>query len=148
MNSAHWHLLLSHLPVVGTPLALCFLLAGLLLREARLARVALVFLVLLALGTLPIYFTGRPAVDWIHAQNGFNRMLVERHEETAQFALGVQLLLGLGAALMLGCCRGATLPRWALAALLAGGLLTSGLLGWTASLGGQVRHTETRPAAT
>ena len=37
------------------------------------------------------------------------------------------------------------MATWFCALMLAGGLLTSGLIAWTANLGGQVRHSEIRP---
>jgi hypothetical protein len=40
--------------------------------------------------------------------------------------------------------RAEKLPGWIVAATLVFSLATSGLMGWTANLGGQIRHTEIR----
>jgi hypothetical protein len=40
--------------------------------------------------------------------------------------------------------RAEKLPGWVIGAALVLSLATSGLMGWTANLGGQIRHTEIR----
>jgi hypothetical protein len=44
--------------------------------------------------------------------------------------------------------RAERLPGWIVAATLVLFLATSGLMGWTANLGGQIRHTEIRAGFT
>jgi hypothetical protein len=71
--------------------------------------------------------------------------VVERHEEAAlraTIALGVVGALSLAALLIR---RGRTLPRGAMLAVLALGLVPAGAMVHTAYLGGQIRHSEIRP---
>ena len=72
--------------------------------------------------------------------------LMERHEHVA--VLAFIALLGVGgfsfAGLILG--RRHAPPRGVVATVLVLGMLTIGLMAWTAYLGGMMRHTEVRPA--
>jgi hypothetical protein len=70
---------------------------------------------------------------------------VDRHLEVAQLGLGSVLTLGAGAlASLIVFRKRTTLPAWNLLLLALLALVSAGLLFWTASLGGQVRHPEIR----
>ena len=80
--------------------------------------------------------------EMVEHLSGFSENLVEQHEEAALIAtIGLSLL---GIAALVGLFyRG--VRRWYPKAVLLGALLVSGLMAWTANLGGQIRHTEIRP---
>jgi hypothetical protein len=148
MNLAHVHLLLTHLPVVGAVFAVPLLATALLTRCAVVRRVALGAVVVVALLGLPAYFTGEAAEDAVERLPGIAEALVERHEDAAARALvalevaGAVALLGLALTL-----RARDVPAWILVATLLVTAVGAGLLGWTANLGGQIRHTEIRAGA-
>jgi uncharacterized membrane protein len=145
MNWAHIHLLLSHLPVVGTIFGVLLLLLALLRKSEELKRVSLGVFVLTALLALPVYFTGEPAEKVVEHLPGVAEPLIEGHENAALFAL--LMAGGAGIVAMAGLIffrRAEKLPGWIVAAMLVLSLATSGLMGWTANLGGQIRHTEIR----
>jgi hypothetical protein len=148
MNAAHLHLLLTHLPVVGAVLVVPLLAAGLLTRCPAVRRIALAAVVVVALLGLPTYFTGEGAEDAVDGLPGVSEAVVERHEDAAGRSLvaleaaGALALLGLAAT-----ARARRVPAWIVAGTLLVSLVSAGLLGWTASLGGQIRHTEIRADA-
>jgi hypothetical protein len=148
MNPAHLHLLLTHLPVVGAVFAVLLLAVGLLTRSAAVRRVALAAVVVVALLGLPTYFTGEGAEDAVEGLPGVSEALVERHEDAAGRSLvvleaaGVLALLGLAVT-----ARARRVPTWVVAGTLLVTAVGAGLLGWTANLGGEIRHTEIRAGA-
>ena len=148
MNSAHLHLVLNHLPVLGTAFGLAILAFGLWKRSEDNKRLALGLLVITALLAIPAYLTGEPAEGAVKGMSGVAGDLIERHEEAAGVALGGVLALGLFAVVGLVAFRGQRpVPKWFGGAALLGALVVSGLMAWTANLGGQVHHPEIRGAA-
>ena len=148
MNPAHLHLLLNHLPVVGTVCGLGLLVFALRRRSNDLKRAALGVLVISALTAIPTYLTGEPAEGAIKELIGNSKQFVEPHEEAAGIALGGILVLGAIALVGLVWFRGERLvPSWFATTVLLGSLIVAGLLGWTANLGGQIHHSEIRPSS-
>ena len=58
MNAPHLHLILNHVPTIGSAIALGLLLLGLLRRQEALTRVSLEVFYVVALLTLPAYLSG------------------------------------------------------------------------------------------
>jgi hypothetical protein len=87
MNWAHVHLMLSHLPVVGTIFGLLLLLLAQLRKSEELKRVSLGIFVLTALLALPVYFTGEPAEKVVEHLPGVTEPLIEEHENAALFGV-------------------------------------------------------------
>jgi uncharacterized membrane protein len=145
MNWAHIHLSLNHLPVVGIIFGVLLLLLALLRKSEELKRVSLCVFVLTTLLALPVYFTGEPAEEVVEHFPGVAESLIGRHENAALFALLMTGVTGIAALIGLIIFRRAEkLPGWVIGAALVLSLATSGLMGWTANLGGQIRHTEIR----
>src|ERR1700752_701800 len=101
MNFVHMHLLLNHIPTVGTIVALGVLLLGLVKRSAELTRGALALLFVIALLSLPTYMTGYSAQKAVKDRPGVSADLIQRHQSAALVALtmteatGVLAWLGL-----------------------------------------------------
>ena len=69
--------------------------------------------------------------------------MLERHEDAAGAALGGVLALGTFALTGLVVCRRhRPVAKWFAVTSLLGALFVSGLMSWTANLGGQIRHPE------
>jgi hypothetical protein len=76
---------------------------------------------------------------------GVSEDLIDRHEDAATFALvGVEIVgvVALGGLFLFSRAR---VPGWLVAVVLVLSLAESGLLAWTAYVGGQIRHSEIRP---
>ena len=147
MNVVHLHLLLNHVPVVGVVFVTLLLLIGVVRGSSEVARVALVLLVLVGAASLLVYLTGEPAQEAVEKLPGFSERLVDRHEDAAlvaTIAAGSVGVLALGALII---SRRREPPRWFTLLVLAAAVGASGLLGYTANLGGQIRHTEIRPGS-
>ncbi|RMG45950.1 MAG: hypothetical protein D6723_17690 [Acidobacteria bacterium] len=145
MNWAHVHLILNHFPVVGLAFGLALLAASVARRNSPLARVGLGVLVAIALIAIPVYLTGEPAEEMIEHLPGVSKSFIEEHEESALPTLIVIELLGMVAAVGLFRFRQTgELPRWFLTATLLLSIGAGGFVGWTANLGGQIRHPEIR----
>lgn len=141
MDWTHLHLALNHVPVIGTPFLLLLLVWGWARRSAEITRLALLWLVPFAVLSIALKFTGDFAAQESAGRLEPLRDFVERHEQAADQATTGVFLLGVaaGVALFLG-RRGRRVPPWSLAAVLGIGLVTAGLLGRTANLGGQIGH--------
>jgi len=145
MNLTHLHLMLNHLPVLGTPFGLGLLVFGLWRKSEELKKTALGVFVVFTLLAAPAYLTGEPAEDAVKHLLGASNSAIEQHQEiagvafAASGALGVVALSGL-----LLFSRGKLVPAWFVSLVLAASLIVTGLMAWTANVGGQIRHTEIR----
>jgi hypothetical protein len=149
MSATHVHLMLNHLPVLAGLFGMLLLGAGLLRKSEDLKRAGLLLFVGGSLGALPVYLTGQPAETTVRTLPGITSRELEKHKEVAQLALSAVLVLGgLSAAAFWLFRKGAAVPRGFALGVLAVALLSSGLLAWTAHLGGQIRHTEIRADST
>jgi uncharacterized membrane protein len=154
MNANHLHLMLNHLPVLGTAFGLGLLLFGLVRKSSELKKTALGVFVIVALAAVPVYLTGEPAEDGVESLPGVSKPVIKQHEEAAGAAFTGVVVLGvaaLGGLILFR--RGRALPVWFSVSLLVASLIVTGLMAWTANLGGQIRHSEIRagnspPAAT
>lgn len=148
MDAAHWHLVLTHVPVVGVLFAALVLAVALVARADAVRRLALGLVVVVALTAVPTFLTGEPAEEVVERLPGVSERVIDRHEDAAQFALGAVAITGFLA--LLGLLVSLRAPR-VLAGVVPGTLvvtlLSGALLAWTANLGGQIRHTEIRTSA-
>ena len=145
MSPAHLHLIINHVPILGSLFAAVLLGVGLLRRDATLTRAGLVAVLAAGLLCLPAQLTGEGAEEVVENLPGVRRALIQTHEAAADqgfWALEAAASLALLALLLLKSAS----PRahgLALAALAAAGL-SFGLLARAGNLGGQIRHPEIR----
>jgi len=95
MNQAHLHLLLNHLPILGTLFGLLILTGGFLLKNDAVKRTAMGIFVLSAIFVIPAYLTGEGAEEVVESLPGVTENLIETHEEMANIFLWVVGALGL-----------------------------------------------------
>jgi hypothetical protein len=145
MNAAHLHLMLNHLPVLGTAFGLALLVWAQWTRSDEIKRVGLGVMALVTLLAVPAFLTGEPAEDLVGSLPGISHADMESHEEAAETAFIAQIVLGVGAVGGLMAFRGArTMANWFVGLMLLGALVVSVLMARTANLGGEVRHPEIR----
>ncbi len=148
MLSAYTHLLLNHVPILGTFFGLAALFYGVARRSDEVLRLAWLTWLVAGLVALPVYFSGEPAEEAVEGRPEVSKMLVERHEDAARNALAAALACAAVAAGALFASRGGRRPaRGLIVASAVLGLVTSALMGLAGSLGGQIRHSEIRPGA-
>ena len=144
MSSVHFHLLLNHFPVIGTLIVIALLAAAIVRRSNDIAKVSLGFLAALGAISLLVFFTGEPAEEAVENLPGFSEAITERHEEFALAATVVLASVGAFALAILVFLRKRDIPRWLTVGVFLLSLVGGGMMGYTAMLGGQVRHTEVR----
>ena len=145
MNGAQLHLMLNHLPVMGTLFSLLLLAWSLIRRSAEIQKLALAIALLAGLSSVPAYLTGEPAEEVIEHMAGVDEAYIEEHESMGKFALWCGGALGVAAGAALA--AGVKNPRWlsaGTAITLLASVLVFGVMGYTAHLGGQIRHPEIR----
>ncbi len=100
MNAAHLHLLINHLPILGILFGIFVLLAGILLNQTLIRRVALVGLIVAGVSALPANKTGEEAEEIVEHLEGVSHDLIHEHEEKAEIFLfmagGLALLSAIG----------------------------------------------------
>ncbi len=143
MNPVQIHLMLNHAPLFGAATA-CLLLAYALLRgNMPYQRLAYVVLVVAALSTPVVFLSGHGAEDKVDGLIGVAESRIHAHEEAGEAAAVGMIVLGVLAAAQLFIAGLPNLARWrakgAYLVLLASALAW-GWIGWTAHLGGLIRH--------
>lgn len=148
MNAPHWHLAINHLPVVGVFLVMLLLGYALVRGRGELYGVSLGALVLLALVTVPVFFTGRSADEALMEIPDVDDKLIHLHEAAANIAfIGVGVL---GVVALAVLWFGRSLPhvsRGMAAIVFVLALAETALMGRAANLGGNIRHPEIRAMA-
>ncbi len=149
LTSAQIHLAVNHLPVFGALLATATLALAAVTRRVNTRNLGLGLLVFAALSALPAYFSGKGAEEIVEDRRGVSETLIERHEEAAERALAVTLAAGVVAAgaLLAARLRRERAVRTLFTIALLSSLVSSGLMGQVAHLGGQIRHDEIRSPA-
>ena len=148
MNPAELHLALNHFPVFGAVFVVLLLAWGLARRSRDVVRAALGITVLVAIGSYVAVATGEKAEEYVEEATWFDEGVADDHEELGELAMKVMLATGLLALVGLWGLRGdRELKRLWPAITLAALLVSTGLLGWAAAQGGQIRHEEIRPDA-
>jgi hypothetical protein len=151
----HLHVALNHVALIGLAVAMIPLLLG-LIRKDRGALLSGLLIVLICGLSIPVVtetgdgasarlLTGDAGVQLDSVSMAFLKEHEERADVAATFAY---ITMGLAAAGLLT-MRIKPQYQYKLAAVvLTGCIICTALLVWTAEAGGQIRHSEFRPAAT
>lgn len=143
MTATHWHLVINHLPIIGTTLATIFLLAGIILKNKPMQIVSIGFIFIMSIFGFIAHETGEKAEHAIENYAGVNEAAIETHEEAAKPAFIVHNITGafsiLG--LILFSLRKKS-ASWLAIIIFLGGLTSAGLMSYAGYLGGKIRHPE------
>jgi hypothetical protein len=137
--------MLNHVPLLGLVFGAILLGGGLWRGSEDVARASLGLLAVAGLSALAVYLTGEPAEEVVEGLAGVSSEALEAHEEWGWFALlgsGATGICALGT-LLLGIGR-TRVGRGAAVLTLILALLASGIVGYTANLGGKISHPELR----
>ena len=139
MDIGAFHPLVVHFPIAGLIIAAVLDLAALVIRRPDLSAAALYVQAIAAAGAVASYLTGEAAEEGVeHALEARPAVeaLLERHEDLGKIAMIVAVVLVFGrAALAFKGLAGATVARWAVAAL---SLAAAVLVGLTGFYGGEL----------
>ena len=143
LNFVHVHLLLNHVPTVGTIIALGLLMLALVKKSQELKRASFALFFAIALVSLPTYMTGYSAQKAIKDRPGVSSSLIEQHQSAALLALifmeatGVVAWFGLWQARKRSAAAG-----WNAPVVLLLSAVTIGLMAAAANIGGEISHPE------
>lgn len=144
MNLPHLHLLLNHVPTVGTAIAVALLVLTLVRRHDALRRVSLELFCVIALLTIPAYLSGVGTQVRLREQMpDISTALMQRHHDAAVLSFALMLLTG-GFAWM-GLWQFRRVSRQSTfntAAVMLLSLATVVLMARAATMGGDIRHPE------
>jgi uncharacterized membrane protein len=144
MSFAHLHLIMNHIPIIGIPIALLFLLYGIKTSDKSTLKFSLMVLVGLAILVLPVYFTGEPAEDVAENLPGVTKAFIHTHEDSAQISMILTLITGALSAAALWFQNDKKKGQMISWIVVVFAVIASLSLMYTGNLGGQVRHTEFR----
>ena len=142
VNFAHLHLLLNHIPVIGTIIALCLFLISFFGKSGDLRRASLIVFVGVALLTIPTFVSGFGAQSNIAKQSGVSRALIERHEGSAMLSFWFMEITGALAVVALWRSHRNRPARWNTFAILLFSVVTTVLMARSGNTGGDIRHPE------
>lgn len=148
MSAAHLHLVLNHIPLLGLLFGAALLAYGLWRGSEDVQKASLGLLAVAGLSAIAVYLTGEPAEDVVEGLAGASHDAAEAHEEWGWYALLAGVTTG-GVAvgtLLFGRLQ-ERLARGGVVLTLILALLSSGLIGYTANLGGKISHPELRGTA-
>ena len=149
MNLAHLHLLLNHFPIIGTMVGLGLFLVSLFGKNDDLKRAGLIIFAVMALLSLPTFFSGVGAQGAIQDLPGVSGDLISRHEGAAMLAILFMEITGALSLVGLWQARKFSRPaRWNVIAVLLFSLVTVGLMARVGTTGGDIRHPEILTAGT
>jgi hypothetical protein len=145
VNAPHLHLLMNHLPTVGTVIALGLFVLSLVRRSEHLNHASLEVFFLISLGSLPVYLTGLAAQAAITGRPDVSVEAIAAHHDGALLAFIFVEIIGFVAWLALWQFRRHSRPAaWTTPAILVLGVVTLALMAGAASVGGEIRHPEIR----
>jgi uncharacterized membrane protein len=150
MNFAHLHIVLNHVPSIGTTVGVILLIWSFYKKSDRLMKLSLEILVIMALAVLPTYVSGNAAQQILRNRTDIPRGLIEAHQNSAMMTLLLTVITGTLAWFGLWEFRRFSRPGSTLStATLIFSILTAALILRTANLGGDISHPEIRaPGAT
>jgi uncharacterized membrane protein len=143
INIPHLHLLLNHVPTVGTVVGLGLLLLALVRRNDHLVHSSLEVLFAVALLTMPVYLTGVAAEEALEGLEGVTAAAIDAHESAALWGFMGMQLTGLVAWLGLWQSRrNSRVSHSTVASVLLLSILTMAMMARAATIGGEIRHPE------
>ena len=145
VNLTHLHLLLNHVPTVGSVVALGLLLLALVRRNEHLKHAGFEVLFVIAVVTLPAYMSGVGAHQNLRDQPGLSDNAMRVHQDAALAGFAVTEFAGFVAWIALwqsrrrGRAAQGLVPAVTLLSIVALALMAR-----AATLGGEIRHPEIR----
>src|SRR5688572_30581760 len=147
MNQTHIHLMVTHLPIVGSLMGAIVLGYGLYSKSIGSQIAAYIVFLVSSVGAAISYLTGEAAEETVENIQGISERLVEDHEEFALIAFVSLIILGVLSLIGLVLTMRKTHFTKSIALLIfVASIVCFGLMVWTGYLGGLIRHTEIQSA--
>ena len=101
MDATHIHLLLNHIPILGSLFGVILLIIGLIIKNRTLEITAIATILLASVVTIPVYLSGEEAEHKVEEYSGVSEHELEEHEEHAELSLWLMVASGVMALLAL-----------------------------------------------
>src|SRR5712671_2375785 len=155
MNYAHVHIVINHVPSLGTLVGVGLLILSLIKNNDSLKKISLQILVAMALMVLPTYVTGGSAQHILqtraqatHSVSDVTNGLIAAHQNSAILTLILITITGTFAWFGLWQFRRFSRPGSGnIFAVLIFSILSAGFILRTANMGGDISHPEIRDSA-
>ena len=142
-NPAQWHLLVNHMPIIGSIIILFLLAYGILSKSKSVIKAAYWLIVLVAIFTFVASQTGDKAEHFLLDAKLADEDIIERHEEAAGIAQWAMIGIGIASLAALFINRLKTSAAMPVIILILS-LIVAGLMAWAGLLGGEIMHKEIR----
>lgn len=146
MNPAHIHIVLAHVPAIGTVFGLILLAYARVRSNQDIFRASLVIFTISGLVALAVYLLGESAEEIVEHTAQISENLIHEHEEVALLAMISGIALGVVSAIGIWLSRRSS-PKGLTSVVLIVALITLGIMAVTANRGGQINHPEIRTTA-
>ena len=143
MNPAHWHLLLNHLPIIGSLFATLILLWGILRRSVPIVNLSLVLFVACAVFSIIASQTGESAEHYLEDLKAIDETYLEPYEAAAEIANYGMIAVGALALIALIFKRFRSVSFMPYLILIAS-IVVFVLMARAGLLGGEIMHKEIR----
>ncbi|HYR83093.1 MAG TPA: hypothetical protein VE422_03335 [Terriglobia bacterium] len=145
MNFAHLHVVLNHVPSIGSVVGAALFIASLVRKSDLLKKISLAVLVVVALAALPTYLSGNAAQLILRNRSEIPKGVIEAHQNSAMLTLIFLTITGALSWFGLWQFRRFSRPgSWNSSAVLIFSIATSVLILRTANIGGDISHPEIR----
>lgn len=148
MTPEHAHLLINHLPIVGSIIGFLILAYGFLSQKDAVAKVGLVILFLVPVVAFPTQITGEKSEHIIEKREETTKEdhhRIHEHSKWAHYAFFCSIAMGLLALItFLGGTFSATVPRTLALVTILFAIATLGLMAQAGNTGGKIKHEEIR----
>ncbi len=143
MDPVWMHLLVNHIPIIGTALGLLVVVASLIFKNPIVKTTGMVVYIVSALTIYPSNFTGEAAEESVEQIAGVSHDQIHQHEEAAELALTLTSLALVFAALhMFNRPKSESVQRFVLVAYIVAALAATGQSIKTGHEGGLIRRPE------
>jgi uncharacterized membrane protein len=148
MNLAHLHIVLNHVPSLGSILGLLLLAAGIYKKDEAVKQFANFVLVLITMAVLPTYISGAEAQRIVAKNPSYSAGIIQLHQNAAMITLLIMTAAGMFAwfGLWEYRRRGKSGSLTTIATLISTMAAVASVL-VTANIGGSISHSEIRDAA-
>ena len=145
MIGAYPHLLVNHVPILGTIFGILILGTGMFLKNDTVKQTGLGTLVLAALSSALALLTGDPAGDIVKTLPGISESIIDYHENMAYMSLWFLIPSGVISAMAFySIWKKEKAAKNLVIAAMVLSLITAGMMSYVGKTGGQIRHSELR----
>jgi uncharacterized membrane protein len=145
MNSAHFHLVVNHLPIIFPIAGLIVLSVGMGYRNELVKRISYFLFVISAVTAFISMNSGEAAEEMVEELSGVSHHLIHEHEEKAELMAIMSYLLGVVSSVAFWASfKGKTFSNLLSYAVAVMAVVTVFMGKQTGTSGGEIRHTEIR----